>query len=571
MCASALGCAAGGGEMPLDPIDLGDFPATGKADAPVVVEVPFEVGPSAFGVPGESLLTFRSWGRLTVRTHQDRDLSWERLQLVAEGEDSRRRSWRGRSPYVTVAADPAAGGQDYTLTILNWGDLPAYGTLEVMTEASPDAGVEVVFNSPDCAGCADPAGDLRSAVFDVIQGAHASLDVAVYGINDPAILDALCNAAEDGIDVTVFTDETSEDPTNSRGYYASLFGTQAGLVHCGVKVEAVRSYGLMHHKFMVADPGTDDAVLLTGSTNFTTAGFEENHNNVVIVRGVPQLIESYRGELGQFTRHCATGRLEERTWCDECSPACTENHSLDGAFGLPGGESIEALFSPNDDAMRALRGATEKVYLRAPDPACAADDASCVCRISGSRYVCEYCAVGADGWGLLGEARDRISMSMYSATDSCFALGLIRAQERGVTVRTVWDYVKSSSRYSRDDYLCAAGVETWISNWGGRSPLIRNHNKTVVIDDTLFTGSMNLSASGSIKNNENSLVIRGHEVADVFADYIDREIELLQELGVEERTPSACLCTDLVDNDGDGLTDDQDPDCDGAGPASASH
>jgi len=33
-------------------------------------------------------------------------------------------------------------------------------------------------------------------------------------------------------------------------------------------------------------------------------------------------------------------------------------------------------------------------------------------------------------------------------------------------------------------------------------------------------------------------------------------------LGVTERTPDECRCTDLFDNDGDGLIDGDDLDCD---------
>jgi len=543
------------------PVDLGEFPRADKADSVVEVEVPFEVGPAVDGAPGTSEMTFRTWGQLTAKTQQDRDRSWERLQLVAESDDYRRRSWRGRSPYLTVSGDRAEGGAEYTLTILNWGSETAYGTLVVATEPPTGAGVEVIFNSPDCVDCDDPAGDLRDGIIGVIQGAEASLEVAVYGLDDADIIDALCNAAEDGVNVKLVTDETSEDPENSRSYYPSLYG-DAGIASCGVDIEFVRSYGLMHHKFIVADRDGPSPVLITGSTNFTRAGLEENHNHMVIVRGVAGVVESYTGELGQFYRHCASERMDDRDWCTECTPACTEDHSSDGSYPLPAGGSIEALFSPGDDAMRVLRGQAQSVRRSAPDPACDAADANCVCRISGSRYVCEYCAQDENGFGLLDQAEDRIFMSMYSATDSCFALGAVRAAKRGVSVRTVWDFVKSGSKYSRDDYLCGEGIETWITNWGNGSAQVRNHNKSIVIDDVLFTGSMNLSASGAGENNENTLVIEDAATADAFAAHIVAEIELLQHLGVTERDPAACRCNDLVDNDGDGVIDGDDGDCD---------
>ena len=557
----ALACAVDGGAGA--GADLGDFPAVGKADTPLVVEVPFVVPPSTEdGVPGEMApLTFRTSGQLAVTTHQDELRSWERLQLVAESDDYRRRSWRGRAPFVTIPAERTEGQlTEYTLTMLNWGDVPGYGFIRVETEV-PEEGVKVVFNSPDCDdGCKDPAGELRTELVDAIQSARHSIDLAVYGLEDEAIVEALCNAASAGVRVRVDTAETSEDPEDSRSYVPAFFGP-GGLAACGAQVDAVRSYGLMHHKFFVVDAGTDSELLITGSANLTQSGLEKNHNHMLFLRDAPELTAAYVAEMEQFFRHCATDRLEPSSRCDECTPACTEDVNESGPWALPNGQ-VQAFFSPADDAMRVLRGLSTEARLDAPDPACDGPEADCICRKAGTRWLCEYCAQGEDGWGVVGEADERILMSMYSATDQCFALGVARAARRGVEVLTVWDFVRSRSRYSRDDYLCSEGVATYISNWGGGSAQVRNHNKTVVVDDLVFDGSMNLSASGADENNENTLVIDSAPLADEFDAYVRDEVALLERSGVLPQDRVPCRCQDLVDNDGDGLADEDDPDCD---------
>ena len=544
--------------------DLGDFPVIGKADSPVVVEVPFEVPGMKSGDPGESVtFTFRTSGQLAITTEQDESRSWERLQLVAESSDYRRRSWRGRAPYVTIPADRAGGEMiEYAVTVLNWGEAEAYGTLRVETEVPDEAGIEVVFNTPDCTdGCKEPAGALRTEIIDAIQSAEHTLDVAIYGLDDPAIIEALCNAAEAGVRVRAITDETSEDPNDSRSYYPAFFGDD-GLAACGVQVDAVRSYGLMHHKFILKDRGMPGEVLVTGSTNFTVSGLEKNHNHMLFVRGVPELSASYQAEMDQLLRHCATDRLDGReSSCNECTPGCTEDVTPAGPWELPDGR-IRAFFAPSDDTMTVLRGEIRTARLDAPDPACARADADCICRTAGSRWLCEYCATGENGWGLVGAAEDRVSMTMYSATDGCFALGLAKAARRGVEVLTVWDFVRAGSAYSRDDYVCAEGIPTYVSQWGGGSAQVRNHNKTVVIDDVVFDGSLNISASGDRENNENLLVIESPSLAAQLDAYVRSEIELLEGMGVESQDAAACRCTDLVDNDGDGSADGADPDCD---------
>ncbi len=522
-----------------EPTDLGDFPTVGKADTPVVVEVPFVVMPGKDDSPGESApFLFRTSGQLAITTHQDEERSRERLQLVAESDGYRRRSWRGRAPYVTIPADRAAGEMtEYTVTMLNWGTEPAYGFLRVQTEVPEEAGVRVVFNTPDCDdGCADPAGELRKELVEAIQSAEQSIDVAIYGLDDTAVTEALCNAALAGVRVRVVTDDTSEDPNDSRSYWPAFFSPESGLASCGAEVEAVRSYGLMHHKVLIVD----GELLVTGSTNFTKAGLERNHNHMLFVRGAPELVAAYQAELDQLFRHCASGRLDGREdRCQECTPACTEDVAASGPWALPDGQ-VQAFFSPSDDALRVLRGESRTVRRDTPDSACDGPDAECLCRPSGSRWLCEYCAQGEDGWGLVGEADERVVMSMYSATDQCFALGVARAARRGVRTLTVWDFVRSGSVYSSDDYLCAEGVPTYISQWGGGSAQVRNHNKTVIVDDVVFDGSMNLSASGAGENNENTLVLENPALADAFDEYVAAEAALLERLGVSQRSPADC-------------------------------
>lgn len=559
MSVPLAGPAAGGCGAGQAPVDLGDFERISKADEMRVVEVPFEVAP---GEPME--FSFRTTGLLSVRVHQDASRSRERLQLVASSAVYRRRSWRGRSPFLDIPAGRGGDGLvDYRLQVIDWGTVPARGTLVVTTEIAPPEGVAVVFNQPDCENCDDPAGGLREEVLRAIQGARESIDMAVYGLDDPAVSEALCNAIEAGVAVRAITGDESADDRSGDGYWRSYFSEADGLAGCGALVETVHSDGIMHHKFLLIDAGTPEGLLITGSTNLTEAGFDRNHNNMVFVRGMPELEAAYRAELEQLLGHCTLDRLDDRRSCAECTPGCTEDRSDEGPWPLPHGEGeLEAYFSPSDDALRVLRGAAEEIYLDAPDPACDLPGADCVCRRSGDGYRCAYCALGEDGYGLLQGAEDRVLVSMFSVTDQCVALGMVRAAERGVAALAVFDHVKGASPYSRDDYLCARGVATYIADWGDGSALVHNHNKIVVVDDTVFDGSMNLSRRGVEKNNENALVIRSGRVAEVFGGYVQAEAALLERRGVWPRNPAACVCHDLVDNDGDGAADGDDPDCD---------
>ena len=506
----SCGCAA---VDTVDAVELGDFGTLGKADA-VQVAVPFEVG------PGESVsFRLRTHGRLEVNTEQSE--TGQRLQLTAESTSYRRRSWRGRAPFLRVPGTVTASRlTEYSLELHNWGAETALGTLAIAT-TEPDApGIRLVANAPECSDC-DPAGELREATLEAIQGANVSIDLAVYGIDDPAIVDALCEAALAGLRVRVVSD--AAEAQAGRRYHDALKGGTS-LEDCGVEVELTDYSGIMHDKFYLIDAGTEAPVLVTGSTNQTTAGFETSHNHSLVLHGAGAMVDAYGLEFDQLFTHCAA------SGCGECTPACTANLAPEGPFEV-GPATVELFFSPSDDALTALRGPANSVRVDEPDPACG-PGADCLCRPSGTRWRCHYCALDGD-WGLVGEAEERLLSTLYVITDACFALGMANAAERGVETSLVIDKVNAASPHSVDTDVCQMGVPTYVSQWRDGSAQARNHHKLVVVDDAVFTGSMNISAAGVDRNHENTLLIRGDAaLADSAAAIVHDAVLQLTDMGV---------------------------------------
>jgi len=453
---------------------------------------------------------------------------------------------------------PASGCEYVEISIENPSAIPLRGELSIKSEVPAELGIQFIPNAADCLDCEDPAGELRNSIVDAIRSARRTIDFAIYGVNDPAILDALCEAASNGARVRVLTDELSEDPNGSHGYFDAIFG-DFGLASCGADVVAVRSSGLMHHKFLLLDTGDADELLITGSTNLTTAGLEQNHNHMTFLRGFPELTRAYELEFEQLYGRCRGGDRD----CDECTPACVANVSEEGPWREHAAE-VNVFFAPSDDALEAIRGSVFRERVDAPDEDCGDPSSDCACRPSGDGWTCDYCAMDDRGYGALENASDRIVMTVFAATDICLALGIAKAYERGAEVLGIWDRVQSGSAYSRDDFLCAAGVPTYRSEWGGGAASVFNHNKLLVIDDLVIDGSMNLSESGIRINNENTLLIEQRTLADAVSDYIRQEVTLLEAQGASPGLPQECLCGDGVDNDGDGLWDENDPDCDSA-------
>jgi phosphatidylserine/phosphatidylglycerophosphate/cardiolipin synthase-like enzyme len=621
LCLGLMSCAAVEEEE-----DLGVLERSDKADR-LLVRKEFSLK-AATDRPASRSFRFYVARRLAAdlldfRMRQEGESQPAQMVLKVEGEVVA----EGRTSQAPVLKSlvPDEGGLRYSIVLLNHGSQPTSGTLEVVVR-SPRPELKVLFNQPDCEdGCADRSGGMRQAVVDSILAAQQTIDLAVYGINEPAVVRALCQVAREGVRVRVVGDDDSLKPDDSRSYWPALFGPE-GLQDCGALVEVVRSNGIMHNKFYVIDAEGLEPLIITGSTNQTVDCLDRNHNHMIFISHPdPGMVGSFQAEFDQLFRRCrdfespdgergwdcthdkggkrltcirqtaelrntadwecssdgqlaTCSRPEEKPVCTECVPSCTRNVSDEGPWKL-GEQPLEimAYFSPNDDPLKVLRGSVKSVKVASPPPECSGVESSCACRKSGSQFLCDYCAGSEPGfpqgreghldWGLMGGAlgdggSHRVLMSMYAATDQCFALAFARAAGKGARALAIWDKVNAASPYTRDDYLCGAGVESYVSNWANGSPLVRNHNKLIVIDDVVFTGSMNISDSGADLNNENTLVIRGAGIADQLARYVETEASLLRRRGVTALDPKECVASDLVDNDSDGLVDEDDPDHD---------
>jgi phosphatidylserine/phosphatidylglycerophosphate/cardiolipin synthase-like enzyme len=109
---------------------------------------------------------------------------------------------------------------------------------------------------------------------------------------------------------------------------------------------------------------------------------------------------------------------------------------------------------------------------------------------------------------LIDAAETSVDAAMFEFNLQSVADALIRAHERGVAVRVVYD-----DEHTQDDpqigQLQAAGIPTTPD---GRSAFM--HDKFFVFDGgTVWTGSTNITENGVYRNNNNAIVIRSPAVA----------------------------------------------------------
>jgi phosphatidylserine/phosphatidylglycerophosphate/cardiolipin synthase-like enzyme len=74
-----------------------------------------------------------------------------------------------------------------------------------------------------------------------------------------------------------------------------------------------RNVAYIHSKFLLADPLSDDPIVVTGSANFSDASTKENDENMVIIRGEPRVADIYFTEFNRLFHHYYFRAVHEKT------------------------------------------------------------------------------------------------------------------------------------------------------------------------------------------------------------------------------------------------------------------
>lgn len=128
-----------------------------------------------------------------------------------------------------------------------------------------------------------PNGESLQIVLRGISDAKKSVLVAAYSFTSRSVSEALLAAHKRGIKVAVVADQKG----NSTRYTAVNF-----LANHGVSVRLNGNYTIMHHKFMVID----GISVQLGSFNYSSAAVDKNAENVLLLKGVPDIASQYAEE-----------------------------------------------------------------------------------------------------------------------------------------------------------------------------------------------------------------------------------------------------------------------------------
>lgn len=129
-----------------------------------------------------------------------------------------------------------------------------------------------------------PWDDAEGAILRVLDEARHSLHVQAYLLTSRSIAKALAAARARGVNVAVLADAEMAKGGSSQ------LGTLAA---SGVDVHLETRYAAAHNKVILVDAATADAIVITGSYNFTWSAQARNAENLLILRGQPELARRY--------------------------------------------------------------------------------------------------------------------------------------------------------------------------------------------------------------------------------------------------------------------------------------
>src|ERR1700722_16736323 len=369
------------------------------------------------------------------------------------------------------------------------------------TLAAADGNIEIMFLRQIGDDPFTPTPE-RSAQISEVAGriarfigeARSSLDLAIYDfrLSDDAaaiIADALRERAKNKVEIRIIYDSTI-DPGGETAPTASPAHLEAdkkppgteGFVHAFVdiaQVKGVTGYRvLMHDKYIVRDGGTAAAAVFMGSANYTNDSWGLQENNLLQLRSQP--LAAYYAK--DFAGLLATGRIPER-------PAVRDVDKI-----RVGDVAVTVGFAP------------------AQSP-----------------------AIIKEIVGAIAAARARLLVASVVLSSGPILAALSEAIDRGMPLAGLYDgpQMDQVRRQWQAANVGADKLNTWDKVAGhlvrkNSLPYDRNkphqphnfmHNKLVIADDVVVTGSFNLS-NHAMANAENVLLIHDAGIAAKYEAYI---------------------------------------------------
>ena len=140
-----------------------------------------------------------------------------------------------------------------------------------------------------------PGGDAAGLIVRTIDAARSQVLVQAFSFTHREIADALIRAHRRGLDVQIIADQEQTNALQSAAMQSVLAA--------GLSVFMDADHSAAHNKVIVIDQNAKQPALITGSFNFTFAAQYRNAENVLVLRGNPDLTRAFFANWQQHREH----------------------------------------------------------------------------------------------------------------------------------------------------------------------------------------------------------------------------------------------------------------------------
>ncbi|MDQ6861607.1 MAG: phosphatidylserine/phosphatidylglycerophosphate/cardiolipin synthase family protein [Verrucomicrobiota bacterium] len=346
-------------------------------------------------------------------------------------------------------------------------------------DASTDS-LSVFFLSQD----EQPADAVMARLVSFIAAARQTLDFSLYDLRlgqalKTQLASALHERAQAGAQIRICYDgDKPFVPNIAAGQDPASPGTGEIVHSLGYPYRRIGGMKLMHNKFIVRDR----RAVWTGSLNLTDDAFTLMENNVVQVDS-PEIAASYAQEF-------------EELWVKE-------NFENTGAIAT---QPVPLMFQGKPAVTRVMFS-----------PGCGLEiDAEVARRVHAAQRRVRICSLLINSGTLINALLDLLKAGrvkvdgIYDRTQMADVF-----RQWGTVPSNHWKIPALQEVIARAKL---AGKNSTPYTPTGRHDFM--HNKVLVIDDTVVTGSYNFSRSAQF-NAENILFIESAALAQTYSDYID--------------------------------------------------
>jgi phosphatidylserine/phosphatidylglycerophosphate/cardiolipin synthase-like enzyme len=338
--------------------------------------------------------------------------------------------------------------------------------------------------------------DVANRIADFIGEAKSTIDLAIYDfrLHDEAaaiVAAAIRSQARKGVHIRIAYDSATNRDTDATPIVAPAHvesdqkpsGTESFVRSFAdvAQLKAITGYRvLMHNKYILRDAASADAAVFTGSSNYTNDSWGLQDNNLLCLRS--QQLASYYAK--DFDDLWSRGKIVDST-----------GHRDTGTVSL-NGVPVTIAFTPGESP-----------------------------------------TVLKEIVGAIAAARNRLYVASVVLSSGPILAALSEAIDRGLPLGGLYDgpQMDQVERQWKAANVGADKVNTWqkvarhlirknsipFDRQKTSQPHNFMHNKLVVADRIVVTGSFNLS-NHAMGNAENVLLIEDAAIADLYTKYIQR-------------------------------------------------